>query len=280
MSKYVLAAISDVHAGSLVSVCPPQEFRGDDGTYYRAGPHQVWAYEHWQKYWDRVAEVKAQEGGDFGILSNGDMVEGDHHNTPQIFSRNLNIQSDIVEALFVPVFDRLQPDHIFVVRGTEAHVGKNAAKEESISKGWYKAGYPVQLDPSNGTHSWWHFRGDLGETRVDFTHHGRTGYRPWTDQNAANLLAWQIFSEHSRDEHQPPKLAIRSHFHRCFDSYDAAPVRVIQTPCWQLNSAHAKKVVAESLPHIGGIIVVFEDGQITRVEKMVAKPDRGPIWRP
>ena len=61
------------------------------------------------------------------------MVEGDHHNTPQIVSRDPGVQMDILQQLCAPIL-ALSPDAAIVVRGTEAHVGKNANKEEAFAR--------------------------------------------------------------------------------------------------------------------------------------------------
>ena len=56
-------------------------------------------------------------------IFNGDMVDGDHHNTSQIMSRNPEAQAAALrESLAVPL--ALNLDKLFVVRGTEAHTGK------------------------------------------------------------------------------------------------------------------------------------------------------------
>lgn len=277
--KSVIAVVSDTHAGSLVAVAPDKTYQSDDGSFFKPSDAQLWINNWWDRFWEKV-DAERSDADELGVLVNGDMVEGDHHNTPQIFSRNLNLQSDLVEDLFVPKFEMTSPDFIHVVRGTGSHVGQSGSKEESISKGWSRAGWPVQVDTNQGgyNYSWFHLLMKVQDVLIDAAHHGRTGYRPWTDQNAVNLLSWQIATERLRDKHEIPRLAIRSHFHRHFDSYDASPVRVLQTPCWQLKTAYAHQKVTESISHIGGLIVIIEDGELTDVKKHIIKPSRGNVW--
>lgn len=95
-----------------------------------------------------------------------------------------------------------------------------------------------------------------------------------------NLLAWQIFIEHSRRQLEPPHLAFRSHFHKFGDSGSSVPTRVIQTPAWQLKTAYAHKVVPESIADIGGVIVVFREGQRPDVRPVLFQPELPKTWRP
>jgi hypothetical protein len=74
-----------------------------------------------------------------------------------------------------------------------------------------------------------------------------------------------------------PDLAIRSHYHRYSDSYDAQPVRVIQTPAFQTATAYVHKRVPESLADVGMIAVVV-DGDQYEVHKSIKKPPRGKTW--
>ncbi len=55
-----------------------------------------------------------------------------------------------------------------------------------------------------------------------------------------------------------PDLAFRSHLHQFGDSYNAYPTRVVQTPAWQLKTAHAHKVAAESIADVGGVITMVQ----------------------
>ena len=113
---------------------------------------------------------------------------------------------------------------------------------------------------------------------VDVLHHGRTGYRPWTHWNATALLAAQITMERVKGGERLPNLAIRSHYHRHSDSYDAQPVRVIQTPAFQTASAYVHKRVPESLADVGMIAVVV-DGDRYEVHKHIVQPSRGHVWK-
>lgn len=275
----VLAVVSDLHAGSSVALCP-EVVPLDDGGEYRASKPQAWLWSCWLDYWQRVRAVRSEYGADLYVIFNGDLVDGDHHNTSQLLSRNPNAQASVLNSAMRVALDE-KPDRLFIVRGTEAHVGHSASAEERIADGLRRDKRPIQGDPETGTASWWHLRMEVQGIRLDVTHHGRTGMREHTRGSAAVLHAHDILLAHVKDGHAPPHLCLRGHYHKFNDSHDAAKVtRVITTGAWQLKTGYVHKVAADSLADIGGLIAVIENGVLLEPEKVHFKAERGPVWRP
>lgn len=267
----VIAVVSDLHTGSTVGLCPPGPIELDDGGSYQPSTAQQWLWQCWRDYWAEVERVRDRLKAPLFTVLNGDAFDGDHHGTSQIISRNPMIQAQVAsEVMDVP--KAVGWDKLFVVRGTESHVGGSGSTEEGLARALGATG-----DPDTGNASWWHLRMDVQDVRLDFAHHGRTGYRPWTRHNATLLLAAQIFYEHAANGERHPDLAIRSHFHRHSDSHDAHPVRVLQTPAWQLKTAYVHKVAPESIADVGGLIITIEDGHVD-VRKIIHRPKRGAVW--
>lgn len=277
MSRIVIAVESDLHCGSKVGICPPTPIEIDDGDQYIPSKAQRWLWDKRKAFLNRVEEVRGND--ELRYVCNGDLVDGDHHNTHQIISRQGHVQSDIAFRCLDEVL-ALEPDHMFVVRGTESHVGKGGSSEEAIARGLSHGGAPIRKDAERSSASWYFLRMHAGSHLLEFTHHGRTGYRPWTRPNATLLLAAQIFHERYREDPSLiPALSVRSHFHRYADSHDAHPVRVVQTPAFQLGTAYIWKRHPEGLADIGGIIVVIEDDRLT-VEPVIFRPSRPKVWTP
>lgn len=274
LSRRVLGIVSDLHCGSTVGLHPDTETELDDGGAYLPSKAQRWIWDNWLTFL-REAGATADESP-LDILVNGDLVDGAHHGTTQIVSNHPNVQMDILRRSFEPVL-ALHPDSLTIIRGTEVHVGPNGSAEESFAASLARQGLNVTREVETGNHSHWHFRGDVGGVLVDATHHGRVGGRPWTKVNGTMSLAAEITMEHAMRKERIPDLAIRSHFHQWVDTGDAFPVRVLQTPAWQLGTAYVKRRHAESLADIGGAIVVIEDGQITEVRKRLFRPARPAV---
>lgn len=275
--RHTLAVVSDLHCGSTVGLCCPEPVELDDGGTYLPSPAQRWLWGNWLAFWARARECVRQSAW-FGVLVNGDAVDGDHHGTVQIVSRDPQVQSWILRKCFEPVL-QLAPRQVIVVRGTESHVGKNGSTEEAFARWLHKEGARVPKDPVTKMYSWWHFRGEIAGNRFDATHHGRIGQRPWTKANAVLNLAAQIFYEHASRGEPHPALSIRSHYHTWQDSYGAHPVRVLQTPAFQLATAYAHRVVPEELADIGGVLLHFEQGKPTEVEPILFRPERPAATR-
>ena len=265
----IFAVTSDHHCGSVVGLCPPEGVRITDDNEYRPGKAQQWIFSKWESFWGDVADRRRHLNAELYAGYNGDAVEGDHHGTWEIISKAPEPQAYITERVFgVPV----NVDKVFVVRGTEAHVGPGASSEEQLAK---------RLKAQRAGKAWSHYRLrlDIYGVRIDMQHHGRTGGRPWTKTSAPGALALEIFYEHAKRGIPHPHLAIRSHRHTYADSYDAHPTRVIQTPAWQLKTAHAHKVVPESIADIGGIIItIYPDGK-HEVESKLYCPDLPSTWK-
>jgi hypothetical protein len=273
----VIAVTSDTHIRSTVGLCSPRGVALDDGGWYKPSKAQLWLWDIWQEGWERVGECAAKSGAPVWWVSNGDIGDGDHHQTSQLASRNPVAESELVrDALAVPL-EGLGPERIFIVRGTASHVGESACVEERTARGLSK-NWPVQWADEPHQASWWHLMMECEGVYLDFLHHGRTGYRPWTHWNATALLAAQITMERVKGGERIPNLAIRSHFHRHSDSYDAQPCRVIQTPAFQLGTAYVHQKVPESLADIGMIWIVV-DGDHYEVHKHLVQPSRGNLWR-
>ncbi len=273
----VIPVESDQHAGSRVAVCPPV-VRLDDGGEYHASRAQKWLWGRRLAFWERAARVRDQHKAALAILFNGDWVDGNHHGTTQIIEGSSAAQSQVVSAcLEAPL--ALEPDALWFIRGTEAHVGKSAATEEAIAEGLRRDGRPVIGDEDTGTASHWHAKMEFQGVRIDAAHHGRVGQRPWTKQNITNLLAFQIWTEHHIRGEPHPHIAIRSHLHQYVDTGNAHQTRVLQTPAYQLHTAFTHKVVTESMADIGGIIIVIRDGAYT-VEPVIFRPESPKVWRP
>jgi hypothetical protein len=272
----VLACVSDVHAGGTTALAP-DKITLDDGGEYHASKAQRWLMQCWQRYWERVANRRDELGAELYTVFNGDAVDGDHHNTSQIASRNPNAQAAIWNAVMaIPL--ALKPDRIAVIRGTEAHVGQSASAEERIADGLRRDKRPIITEPDTGTASWWHWRPELQGVKLDITHHGRIGQRENTRSSQIVLYAHDIHLSYSKNGERPPDLALRGHNHKVADSFDAVKPRVVATGAWQLGTGHVHKVQPDSLADIQGVIVKIQDGAYD-VEKVHFHAER-PTWRP
>lgn len=269
-----LAVVSDVHCGSTLAAAPPEGVRLDDGGKYVPSKVQSWIWQCWEEYWAWIDGERRGAEAELWTVYNGDAYEGDHHGTSQIISKNPEAQGYVSDRTFgVPL--GLRPARQFVVRGTVAHVGEGGCSEEALAKK-----LQAEKDEEAGTWSWWHLRLEVNGLLIDCQHHGRAGYRPWTESSAASLLAANIWYEHARRGERSPDLAFRAHVHKFADSGTMQPTRLIVTPSWQAKTAHTHKVAPESIADIGGVLLLVKpDGTYDLKTKLF--PHRLPsVWTP
>lgn len=275
MSKPVPELIvvkSDLHAGSTVAVCPPEGTRTDDGQEVKPSPLQKWIWERYERFYQRALAVKKSlKGCRVTVVGNGDMFEGNHHGTQQVMAPGKDAQAYIASRLFDPV-EALQPDRLYIVRGTEVHVGPSGSDEEALAK-TLSARLPVVRDPVTHLWSYWHLRLLVNDTLLDFQHHTNVGGLPWTAPGAIARLAFRIWVEHTERGWRPPDLAIRSHRHQYRDSYGAHKTRAIVTPAWQAKTAFGHKVVPESIADMGGLLITIPPAGPYHVEPVLFPPD-------
>ena len=272
----VLLVTSDTHCRSTVGLIHPNGVDLSDDGHYTPSPGQRFLWDVYSEGIEKAGECAAKNNADLFWISNGDLVDGYHHGTHQVISNDAIPEREIVRGVLDPVLD-LDPKRIFIVKGTEAHVGKGGSSEESIARA-LSDDWPVEKDINTNQFSWYTAQFEIEDVLIDATHHGRTGYRPWTEHNAVQLLAANIFVERAKHGERIPQVALRSHFHRHFDSHDAWPVRVLQTAAFQLGTSYVKAKVPESLADIGLLWILVDDDHY-EVHKHIVKPSRGKIWR-
>lgn len=269
--RVILAVTSDLHAGSSVALCCPEPVLLDDGLTVNPSKAQGWLWQNWCDYWARVEQAK-KRADQLVVMVTGDAVEGDHHGSLQCMSKDSSVQLWILKKCFAPVL-ALKPDKAIVIRGTEAHVGRNAGSEEAFAR-WLRDEKVSVAKGPEGMYSWWNFDGEIAGCHISAAHHGRMGQRPWTRSGVVGNLAAQIVMERANRGDPIPDLAFRGHLHTYHDTHDAFRTRLIQMPAWQLHTAYAHKVVPEVLADVGGLIVTLETGRPPLVEPVLYRPKR------
>lgn len=262
-----LVALSDLHIGSTVALCPPR-VQLDDGGYYSASRAQRWIWGKWKLAWERVAELSA--GHDLWVVINGDIVDGDHHDSHQIFMRSPEEQMSLAISILEPVVRSAA--HLFIVRGTSAHVGQRGWAEEKIADDLDAEG-----DKVSGTSSWWHLLLDCEGVLFDIAHHTTGGMLPWTSPNSMNRLAAQTIISYAQSGDRIPDVVIRSHKHKYKNSGDNYPVQAIGLPSWSLATEYIHRLKPGTLSDIG-LVAFICDNKKYSYHPLIFRPKRNRPW--
>lgn len=246
-----LVVISDLHCGCQTGLCPSGGVLLDEGGRYHPSEIQKKVWAMWQEFWSEWIP-KVTHGEPFDVVVNGDTIDGSHHGSTHQISHNLEDQARIALEVLEPVVAKAQ--RFFMVRGTEAHVGKSGVEEERLAK---RLGALPNAAGQYARHELW-IR--VGKALVHAMHHiGTTGSAAY-ESTAVHKELTESLTEAARQGLEPPTVIVRSHRHRSFKtSFSSAHGEMISvvTAGWQCKTPFAYKIPGGriSLPQFGGILI-------------------------
>jgi len=254
-----LVVVSDLHVGCRLGLCHPEGAALDDGGRYEPSRLQrvVWAW--WEEFWTRwVPEVT--HGEPYAVVINGDAIEGVHHRATTPWSHHLGDQTRHCLEILRPIAARAQ-GRIYLIRGTEAHVGISAAEEERMGR---ELG---AIPDDQGQTARWELWIRIGGQLCHFLHHIGTTSSGQHESSAVNAEMAAMFLDAGTWTNEPPRVIVRSHRHRMIEVRRPAQhgqTIVCVTPGWQLKTPFAWKVAGARVtqPQIGGIVIRAHDGEV------------------
>lgn len=254
-----LVVVSDLHCGCRLGLCPPGGARLDGGGHYRPSSIQRAVWSWWREFWNRWVP-KACHREPYAVLVLGDTLDGVHHGSTSQISHNLADQADIAYRILAPV-GKACGGRLYMLRGTEAHVGPSGAEEERLAERL------MAVPDQDGRHARWEVWIRLGKGLVHATHHiGTTGSQAYESTAVMRELA-EAYTEAGRWRHRPPDVLIRGHRHRHIEvrvptslGYGIA----FTAPAWQLKTPYCFRVAGarQSMPQIGGSVVRQGDSDL------------------
>ena len=260
----VLAVIGDTHCGGTTALCPPIYELQEQG-HQRANPIQLWLWKCWVDYWRRVQDTVKKNDAELIVILNGDLVEGVHHGTVQVVSQRPDDMMNIAISCIEPYIRSAK--HVFVTRGTEAHVGAGGVWDDAIARDF-------DAEPDGSSPAWYWLPLEIDGVRIVASHHGRAGARLWTKGTGARALAAELAMQAGMNSSQPPQLGVFGHVHRFEDSGGNYPTWVYTHGCWQLSTGYGHKIRAGFPPEVGGLLFVIKDGSI-----ITRDPAIKYVWR-
>jgi len=254
-----LVVISDLHIGSSVALMPP-EHTTEDGNIIQANELQSWIWQKWRYFWDECVPTATGNEG-FATVINGDIVDGDHHGTFQLVTRNMQEQRAIAMSVLEPIRKRSQ--RLYAVKGTESHVGNIACDEESIARevGFDGIGKQAAFEGDPKRKTQYELRLEWGPHHVCFRHHIGGG------RSLAGQLT-QLAGEMAHELHDAEKwdisradLMFFAHVHTAKWGgmpTHRGPIEAYVSPSWQGTTAYGKRI-GYSLGTVGGYVCSYDN---------------------
>ena len=220
--------------------------------------------DYWDYFFDEWVP-EATRGEPWMLVINGDAIEGDHHRNRTPFSINPVDQCRCAEMLIAPKAKKAVG--LYMIRGTEAHVGKSASEEELLGKSL------GAIPNTDGQYVRWDLWKRIGDKKlVHFLHHiGTTGSQAYEATAVIKELT-EEFIEAARWRRESPDCICRSHRHRHIevavatgsDSGDTGRAIAVVTPCWQGKPPFAWKIAGARLstPQFGGVLIRYAHGRL------------------
>lgn len=253
-----VVVVSDTHCGCRLGLCPGNGVALDDGGTYKPSLMQQATWSFWREFWDEWVP-NVTKGEPFDVVMNGDALDGVHHGSVTQVSHNMEDQLRIARAVLGPVAEKAQ--RYYHIRGTEAHVGKSAAFEETLAR---ELG---AIPNEEGQYARWDLWLRVGPGLVHFLHHiGASGSGSY-EATAVHKEMVEEFVEAGRWGVEPPQIIVRSHRHRYLktEMYGAKGYNIaVVTPAWQAKTPFAWKIPGARLsqPQFGGILIRHGDDEL------------------
>ncbi len=253
-----LIVVSDLHCGCRLGLCPPM-VRLDDGAVYSHTPVQAAIWQRWREFWrDWVPMVT--RGEPYGVVVNGDAIDGTHHRAVTQISQNLTDQARIAKEVLRPVVAGCEGRY-WHIRGTEAHVGPSGQEEERLAE---ELG---AIPDDDGRFARWELWIELGVGLCHLTHHIGTAGSLAYETTAVHKELEQAFVEAARWGDRHPDVIVRSHRHRNVETR-IQTAHGFATACttagWQAKTPFVFKIVGgrQTLPQIGGTLIRSGDEDV------------------
>jgi hypothetical protein len=254
-----LVVVSDLHCGCRLGLCPPEPIPLDDGGSYCASHLQLKVWSMWREFWDEwIPEASHHEP--YSVLLNGDCLDGNHHNSTTQVSHNTGDQAKIARMILEPIRDKCQ-GRLYVVRGTEAHVGPSGVEEERLAETL------GAIPDEDGRHARYELWARVGKGLVHAMHHvGTTGSSHYESSAVLKELT-ESYAQAGRNRLDPPDVVVRSHRHRHIEV--RVPTKLgygisFVTAAWQLRTPFAYRVPGGRVttPQIGGSLIRQGDADL------------------
>jgi hypothetical protein len=261
----VLVVISDIHAGSTKAILPPN-FKTLEGQPIGQSAGQEWLWAGWVEFKRWLSGIVNPK--EYAVVLNGDLIEGNHHGTKEIWSPETGDHAKAAIEILAPVARRAAKT--FVIRGTECHVGSS---EISIART-----IGAEVNPESQQPFWDRLTLDMCGVRLSVRHHFPATSRVHLEASQHSIQIGNAILEAVRAKEVPPRVIIGAHRHRPGHWDDGVNMSVV-TGAWQTLTRFGFKVVPDGRPCPRVYVLDWrekEDGELPEVHSFTVTAPEAP----
>ncbi len=254
----LLVTISDPHIGSIFALTVGRIWQGKQTAEIHPTSEQVKIRKHLLKFAGEVKEARKNKRVVFVV--NGDVIDGDHHHSGDVFTVDMMEMSDLaieIIAEFQKLIGWQRGDELYITRGTDVHT-KNFENYIGRELGAMMAGdfyvHDLLKLQINGQEVW-------------YVHHGPRLGMGANEGNALRNWLKAIYFDCIKDGQKHPDIVFTGHVHQPgYAPYETREKMVyklmhgIITPSWQMKTRYAHMAAPVAKNKIGGVYQLITAG--------------------
>lgn len=219
---------------------------------------QDWLWMCWIKANEFIEDTVG--GKPYALVLNGDLIEGNHHGTKEIWSPEVGDHKLAALKILTPLANAAAKT--FVIRGTEVHTNNT---ETSIADA-----LAAEMNHETGIRSFDRLTLDINGVRNVFRHHIGTTVRRGLagTQLSANLVEEQV--EAVNNGEPIPRVVCCAHRHKFGWYRDDNGICVVSPP-WQGLTRFGHKVVSQARTKPGVYILDYEGKQYGELPEVISR---------
>lgn len=258
-----IVIVSDLHCGSTLGLTTEQVMPMAEGGGYQPSRFQADVARAWHDFFRNIVPKETKGSKKRILVVNGDMVDGNHHNTVALATNNIQIQEMWATTILTDASKDF--DRVYCTLGTEAHSLPGGQADERIA-----AAIGAEKNP-DGMSAAWQLWLDIDGMLVNIAHHIGTTSSAAYESSAVMRELVAALVEAGQWEQKLPDVIVRSHRHRYIRL--AIPsakgeIQAVVTPGWQLKTPFVERLDRMRMPHIGAIILKM-DGSTCEIKAKI-----------
>lgn len=262
MADTFVLAISDLHVGSTVGLCPKEGIKLEDGGVYRQSPQQAAIWEFYEELLALASSWSiGRDSRRIGVLL-GEPVDGVHHGSTQLVTNSDTVMVQAALDVLAPFRD--WASDVFMIKGTAAHSRGGGQAELLVGRE-----LEATLCEDTRQPAFYHLELEADGVRLDLAHHVGNDGSPWTRGSAIRREVVKHLLECQELGERPADVLVRGHVHQHSDTGSNFRTWGVVIPGWQAKTEFTHRISRTPLSQVGGLLLHIANGQIKRKQVFV-----------